>query len=699
MASGSEAEAGPRTLPPPALLAGIFLIALALRLAAVAAASGDPLLGTPGLDARFYLEAGRALAAGAEAAPRPFFMSPGYTGLVAAFSLAFEDPGRAIVAAQALLDALACVLAALAGGRLFGPFAGAAAGGLLALHGPLILAATRILPESAAAFLVAALLLALPRPEAGAARGRSLLAGLLLGLLALLRSNALLAAPFVAAGLLPPPGDGRWRTAAARAGLLLAGAAAGVAPAAIYNAAVAGDRVLLAGSGGVNFYLGNAPEGDGRFVSLNNLKLAPGRFFDDPTGGRFERTVHAFAEERAGRRLRPSEASAVWFRMALGRIAEAPLAWARLILRKAYLFANAFEVPQTDNLYFAARSAPLPGRALAETTRIIWPLGFAGLVLALGSGPRPRPAIFFLAGFALSVVVFFVSGRHRLPVAPAMAVFAGLACARLAEAVRGGAARRRLLAPALAAGAALACNLNPSLGSASGSGGLLAVPEEYLGFASQHNNLAARLLEAGRPAEAAEEARRGLALAPGHPVLHYNLARALAAEGDAAGAVAALERGLALYPGNPEAGALLGELRARTGDLPGARAALEQAIRSDAGHARSWSALGPVRYEQGDREGGVAALREAIRLAPGRADTRVNLALMLARMGRPEEAAAELRRALEIDPGDARARRLLDSLPRGAPSVRGGAPGDTPTRPEAPPPAPERARGAPARGP
>jgi cytochrome c-type biogenesis protein CcmH/NrfG len=670
MAGGADSERKPRTTPGPAVLVAIFLIALALRLALMVQIGGDPLLDTPGLDSRFYLDAGQALAGrtgGGETPPHPFFMSPGYTGFVAGFALILPDPRRAIVVAQAFLDALTCVLTALAAGRLFGPLAGAAAGGMLAIHGPLIFASTRILPEAPAALLLAALLLVLPRSESETGRGRLLLAGILLGLLTLLRSNALLAIPFVMAGLIPPQRERRWKLAAARGALCLAGAAAAIAPATLYNAFVGGDRVLVASSGGVNFFLGNAPEGDGRFVSLNNLRLAPGRFFDDPTGGRFERSIDAFAEERAGRKLRPSEVSAIWFRLALDRISEDPLGWARLLLRKAYLFANAFEVTQVDNIYFLARSAPVLTRVLVETSRVLWPMGFVGLALALGAGPRPRLAVLLFVGFALSVVIFFVSGRHRLPAAPAMALFAGLTFTRLADLFRGGAPRRRFLLPALTAGAALICNLNPALGSASGTGGWFEIPEEYLGFASQHNNLAARLIEAGRPAGAAEEARRGLALAPRNPVLHYNLARALNALGDAPGAVQELEQGLAIYPGNPEAAALLGELRARAGDLQGARAALDQALRSDPGHVRSWSLLGPVRYELGDHDGGVAALREAIRLAPDRVDPRLNLARMLARMGRVEEAIAEVRRALEIDPTNPRSREALDLLERGRP--------------------------------
>lgn len=666
MARDAGGKVERRPAPRAFALLAIFLLALGARFALVFLLDGNPLFDTPVLDSRFYLEAGRAIAEGAGPPARPFFMSPGYTGFVAAFSLAFSDPRQALVIAQIILDALACVLTAVAAGRLFGPVAGPVAGILLALHGPAILGSTRLLPESPAAFLVAALLVVLPRGEREATPRRILAAGFLLGLLGLLRANALLFAPFLAAGVLPRR-RGEWmRPAAWRLGACAAGIAAALAPVTLHNILAGGDLVLVSSSGGVNFYIGNAPDADGRFVSLNNLALAPGRFRDDTTLGGFERSVQAFAEDRAGRALEPSEVSSFWFNLTLEGIAREPLRWAGLLLRKTYLYLNAFEIPQVDNMYFLARSIPFPGSALAESSRVIWPLGLAGLFLLLRPRSPARLVVLLFLAFSLSVVLFFVTGRHRLPVAPVMCVFAGMAAGNLANLANAGRRRRLIGLIAVILALAIFCNLNPTLAGARSTGGLFGVPREYVSFANQHSNLAGLLIERGEFEAAAAEARKGLAIAPGHPRLHFNLARALLALGEEPEAMEMLERGLARYPESPEVATLLGHLRFKQGDVRGARSVLEEVVRTHPENPRAWNTLGLARYELGEAEGGLAALREAVRLAPGWAEPRLNLALMLDRLGRTGEAIAEVRALLRSDPAHEAARRLLDAL-EGAP--------------------------------
>jgi tetratricopeptide (TPR) repeat protein len=641
----------------------IFILALGARLALLALLGGNPLFDTPILDSRFYLEAGRAIAEGAGLPSRPFFMSPGYTGFVAAFSFFFSDPRQAIVVAQVILNALACVLLTVAGGRLFGRFAGCVAGVLLCLHGPAIFGSTRLLAESPAVFLVSVLLLVLPRGEREATPRRILAASFVLGLLGLLRSNALLFAPFLAVGLLPRRQKGWIRLAAWRLGACVIGTAAALAPATLHNIFVGGEPVLVSSSGGVNFYIGNAPDADGRFVSLNNLVQASGRFKDDTTHGSFERSVQAFAEESAGHPLKASEVSAFWFGLAFEGIAREPLRWAGLLLRKTYLFLNAFEIPQVDNMYFLAQSLPFPGAVLAETSRVIWPLGLVGCLLLLRPGAPARLGLLLFVAFSVSVVIFFVTGRHRLPVAPLLCAFAGLAVDRLVGLARAGDRRRLAGLIALVLGAALLCNLNPTLGGSRSSGGLFSIPEEYLGYANQHNSLAGLLLEREQFDAAAAEARKGLAIMPGHPpALHLKLAQALMGLGDNAGAIVVLERGLERHPEHPRMATVLGSLRFKKGDAPGARSVLEKAVRIDPGIPRAWNTLGLARYELGEAEGGLAALQEAIRLAPRWAEPRLNLALMLARLGRTAEAAAEVRFVLQSDPSNEPARRILDSL-------------------------------------
>jgi tetratricopeptide (TPR) repeat protein len=619
------------------------ILAWALRLALFAQSSGQPQVEVPVLDSRFYLEAGEAIAAGEGLPDTPYFMSPGYTWFIAAHTAMFGLVKEAVVVSQILLDGLTCLLAGLFAARLWGRAAGLTAALLYALLGHQIFSSTRLLPETLAAFLAMSFLWVLS--EGRASLRRLAAAGILLGLLATVRSNVLFFLPFAVVALWSKREGARgWlrRSAALCGGTLLA-----VLPATVRNLAVSGELVGLTTSAGVNFYIGNAAGSDGRFISLNQLPLAPGRFSDDPSGGHFERSVRAFAEEKEGRALSASETSSFYWRLAWEEIGRDPLGWLGLLLRKAFLFVNAFEIPQVDNVYFLARYLPLIDGPLVGLSRLFWALGLFGVALCTVRRPRPRFALLFFAAYGLSVVLFFVTARFRLPIVPLLACFAGAAVAWASEAVRARRVRVILAGGAALVACAVLCNLNPGLGRrrpVEGTAQSWFRPDpDYLDFASQHNNAAGRCLERGDAAGAAREARAGLALSPRHPTLFYNLGRALESSGDLRGAMGAFARALEGNPGNADAASRLGLLRYRAGELDSARTALELAVRSAPSNADAWNTLGAARFKLGDVERARVAFAQAVRLAPRWTEPRFNGALLLSKLGRHEEAAAELR--------------------------------------------------------
>lgn len=634
-------------------LALIFLLALGIRLAVFFQSQGVPQVETPVLDSRYYLEAGRAVASGEGLGARPFFMSPGYIGFSAFFNYLFGHPQRAIFLFQIVLDSIACILAALLARGLFGSLAGLIAGFFLALNGFQILSTTRILPETAAAFLLAALAFVFLRAEAKLRFGAFFLSGALLGLLALFRSNSLLILPFMGLALWLARNEASFKTVALRFLYCLVGAAVVVLPVTLRNLIVGRDAVLITSSGGVNFYLGNAKEGDGRFISLNQLPLSPGSFDDDPTGNRFERSIQAFAESREQKALRPSQVSGFWMHLALKDISENPLAWFKLLLRKTLLFFNAFEIPQVDNLYFLSRYIPVLKNPLVNVSRILWPLALFGFLVLLFSHQRPSGLLMIFIGYALSVIFFFVTARHRLPAVPIAAGFAGFGVSYLIELLRSWNARRLLGSFGLLIACAAFTNLNPAVGQRSTAvpaqkASWFGVDDEYLDFASQHNNMAALLLERGDAAAAERECRQGLTLKPYHATLLYNLARSLEAQRRLPEAKVAAEQSLRNSPNNAAVAAFLGGLYYQTGDLAGARQALEVALRLSPSNADTWNTLGATLFKLGDTTAAFAALQRAEALAPGWLQPRYNRGIMLNRLGRFSEAAA-----------------LLDSLQRG----------------------------------
>src|SRR5436305_1873403 len=126
-------------------------------------------------------------------------------------------------------------------------------------------------------------------------------AGLLLGVLALLRENALLVLPF----LLPIAWhlEDRWKGLARRGGAMVAGLLLALLPVAIRNGIVGGDFLPTTSQGGVNFYLGNHAGADGTYQPIVPGKQVPELERKEPA---------RVAAQALGRPLSAGEVSRYW---------------------------------------------------------------------------------------------------------------------------------------------------------------------------------------------------------------------------------------------------------------------------------------------------------------------------------------------------------------------------------------------------
>jgi tetratricopeptide (TPR) repeat protein len=674
------------------VLTAVAAVALAARLLVVAATHGLPQFEVAVLDSRFFLTLGRAWADGTPLPARPFFMSPGYTAFVALCARLSTTPAGLVIALQIAADVAACVAVAELARRWFGAAAGLVAGLLLALHGPQILFTTRILDASLGSALVALLAWRLAALDETPNAARLLGAGVVIGLLALLRSTAL--------ALLPAPllwfawrwrGDGIVR-GAGRAALVLLGVALPIAPVTWRNATASGEAVLLTSSFGVNFLIGNAETTDGRFESLNELPLAPGRFADDPTGGAFEQSIDEFAQQQTGRRLTAKEVSAFYADLAWKQIGKAPGDWIGRLARKGWLFANAFEIPQVDNVYFLTRYLPAWFAPLAESSRLFWPLTWVGLVILwLRRKERPSSSVPLLAlSYAAAIALFFVTDRYRLWITPLGALGAAATFDAMRRAfTRGGLAWIGPAGALALVGAVV--NLNPALFAPEpprrepghDSGGLFRRAPDYLDFRSQHNNMAARCLERGDVDGALAECRAGLKLRPDDPTLLLNLARTILAHDEKSDpqrktrvaeldeAIDALHRSARAMPRESLVAqclfdALRRRVAARPRDLPPTRELAR--LLYEAGDARrcadlvdqwlalapddpdAWALLGENSLKLGRTEEGLEALRSAVAKSSSNAKYVFLLGVGLLRAREFEAAVAALAPLVPADP-------------------------------------------------
>jgi tetratricopeptide (TPR) repeat protein len=285
-------------------------------------------------------------------------------------------------------------------------------------------------------------------------RGRWLVLGMLIGVAALARPNMLLYGPVALVLLLAllRKSEGLGRSAVL-AGCLLAGIGLTVFPATLRNYVVAGDAVLISASAGMNFYNGNNPDANG---THNVPRLFDRSMADHPSEQ--NAIYRAYAEEKLGRTLRPSEISSFWLGRGIDYVRANPVEWLRLTGRKLLYFINAHEI-WNNRSYTVTKQFSWVLRLPLIGFGLVGPLAVLGLVVTLGRWRRLTP-LYALAGVYLATcLIFFVLSRYRIPAVPVLIMFAAAACVWLYDAAR---TRRAALGVGLAglAMAALACNLN-----------------------------------------------------------------------------------------------------------------------------------------------------------------------------------------------------------------------------------------------
>ena len=440
----------------------VFALALSARLYYLHEIRASPLFTAPVVDARTYTEEARYFSEVSFAGrPAPFWQPPLYPVLLGGlFALAGDDLylPRLI---QAVIGALVCVLICLLGYRVFGAKIGLGAGFAAALYGPLIYFGGELLPTLLACGLNLLVLL-LVIGEGG--WGRWLAAGVLLGLSALAVANVLLFAPVLLGYLY-------WRQRRLRpAAFLLLGCALVIAPVAYRNWAVGGDLVLISHNAGINFYIGNNADYE------QTTRIRPGRDWAE---------LVEMPERRAGIE-QPSAKSRYFFAQSWQYITSEPLDFLSLLAYKGYLFLRGDEIPRNRDLYFARNDSSLLSlllwkKGLAFPFGLVAPLALLGLFAFLRSpdSPEGRLLALFVACYALSVVLFFVTGRYRLPAVPVLLLFAACGVRVLWQRPW----------PALAAVAALLVFCNVATGAMDREGD--AHEHYYLGYAYEERDMPA----------------------------------------------------------------------------------------------------------------------------------------------------------------------------------------------------------------
>ncbi len=399
----------------------VVALALAIRLLYHVEMRGNVLAEHLQLDEKFHDQWAASIAAGDWIGKGVFFRAPLYPYVLAVVYALFPHGVETMRILQHLVGAAAVVLMYVLGRLLFGFRAGLIAAILGALYAVLVYFEGRLLfdfPVTALALLWLTLALRASN-HATAFTFASL--GFLFGLICTMRPTFLpVSVPLFGVLLLTEVRDKRLR---ARVGAALVGSfLLPIALVTARNALVGGEAVVIAAQGGINFYIGNNPQSDGMTSSVPE---AGGAAWEN-------RHVEFIAQRDLGRAVSPSDVSRYWYNKAFAFIADRPLAFLLLTVKKIYLFWCRIEIKNNLSFYSFEQASTVLS-LLPVGFWLVGPLGIAGMVLAWRRVPRSRLLTVFVVSYMLVTVAFFVCDRFRLPVVPLMCVFSGFALHSLVE--------------------------------------------------------------------------------------------------------------------------------------------------------------------------------------------------------------------------------------------------------------------------
>lgn len=399
----------------------IFLLAFSIRMIYLVEVQKSPLFDAPIMDAKYHSEWAQKILVGEQLDEGAFFRAPLYFYFLAGVYAIWGVDYFWIRIIQFIIGSLSCVLIFIIASKVFNQTVGLISGLIASSYGVFIYFEGELLIPVLIVFLnllfIWSLLFLTEKPNFK----RSLLSGMLLGLSAIARPNILLVAValFFWIIFLLKSNYG-YKKGIAYAFSFALGIILVISPVTLRNYVKAHDLVLISSQGGVNFYIGNNPRSDGIWANLPEV----GATWEDTYEGAYQ-----YAQDFMGKKLKASEVSQFWFRKSLEFIRKQPGNFLGLMFKKFLYFWDGKELPNNKDLYFFIRFSNLLKiliwkKILFFPFGIIGPLSIMGMILSFKKTNKVIPLMIFVFVYMITVILFFVNSRYRVPVIPFLIIFA-----------------------------------------------------------------------------------------------------------------------------------------------------------------------------------------------------------------------------------------------------------------------------------
>ncbi len=165
---------------------------------------------------------------------------------------------------------------------------------------------------------------------------------------------------------------------------------------------------------------------------------------------------HAEAERRNHRSMTDGEVNAYFAREAVGEMLAAPGATLERSWRKLRLAFHQYEVSDNDDVYLSAEFSPVLSLPLFWVGQAV-PFALLGAIVAWRRSRAARAAAGAIVVYASTLVLFYVMGRLRLPMVPALLALGVTGAAWLIERAYARDRRRALAGVAVVCVAAIPC--------------------------------------------------------------------------------------------------------------------------------------------------------------------------------------------------------------------------------------------------